>query len=243
LNLYRKIVNLLRFDYKAAQTVKFCYKTYLNHTTYHMNKLEETLLILHHFDSLISSRTDFCRRHADFNIKDCVTSKLLDMVKQGRDSSELKNDEISKVVSRQCADIKITLHSYICLNIIDMFSFNDEYNDFFHNQRFDDITLKERINKVKKINKEIRKGFDWDQLKKIRNTVLAHNLRDNTKSSTLALTNLKELYDILSNLKSSISYCETTMLLFDNIKNEFEDELIQAQRTVMLEIRKLYHPE
>lgn len=202
-----------------------------------MTRLQETLLILHHFDSLISGRTDFCRRNIDFNISDCVTQKLLEQVKIGVLPSELNSESISLVISRECADVKVILHSYISLNIIDMFSFNDEYNDFFNQERFDEIDLKQRVKKVKDKNKVIRKSFNWDLLSKIRNNVLAHNMRDNKNGKVLSLETLKELYNITSNIKHAIEYSEVTMKLFDNIKEEFEVELTEAQKVLMTVIR------
>jgi hypothetical protein len=202
-----------------------------------MTRLQETLLILHHFDSLISGRTDFCRRNIDFNISDCVTQKLLERVKAGVLPSELNSESISSVISRECADVKVILHSYISLNIIDMFSFNDEYNDFFNQERFDDIDLKQRVKKVKDKNKVIRKSFNWDLLSKIRNNVLAHNMRDKKNGKVLSLETLKELYNISSNIKYAIEYSEVTMKLFDNIKEEFEVELTEAQKVLMTVIR------
>ena len=204
-----------------------------------MTKLQETLLILHHFDSLISGRTDFCKRNIDFNTSDCVTQKLLERVRAGVLPSELNSEAISSVISRECADAKVTLLSYVSLNIIDMFSFNDEYNNFFHQERFDELDVKERVNKVKEKNKIIRKSFDWELLSKIRNNVLAHNMRDKKNGNALSLKTLKELHNISSNLKLAVEYSEVTMKLFDNIKEEFETELTQAQKALMTAIRDL----
>lgn len=41
-----------------------------------MNKLQETLNILLHYDNIISGRTNFCKRNIDFNIDDFIKSKL-----------------------------------------------------------------------------------------------------------------------------------------------------------------------
>jgi hypothetical protein len=68
-------------------------------------------------------------------------------------SNIIQNDPILAEISR-CADLKITLHSYLCLNIIDIFSFNDEYNKYFVENRFHDENIKLRIKKCK--NRKIK---------------------------------------------------------------------------------------
>lgn len=122
-----------------------------------MNRLHETLLILHHFDSVIFGRTKFCKKYSQFNMKDCVTKKMLERMNQDISIEEINSDIISEEISQECVNIRVCLHSYTCLNILDIFSFNEEYNDFFHHERFDNPELKARVNSVKEKNKILRK--------------------------------------------------------------------------------------
>ena len=190
-----------------------------------MTALDETLLILDHFNSLISGRTEYCRRNIDFNFKDCVHQKSLE--------AKNTNATIGKEIARECADKFIILHSYTCLNIIDMFSFNDEYNKFFSIGNINDVILKNRINNVKAKNKEIKKAIDWKKIGTYRNNVLAHNLRDNKNYNRLSIDVLKDLKkELLLNLNKSIEYSEVVLKLFENINLEFENELINAKKKI-----------
>ena len=121
-----------------------------------MNKLQESLIILRHFNNLIESRTNFCKRYSNFNVNDCVKEKMLEYLKNGSSLQDFKDEKIIGNISRECADTRIILHSYICLNIIDMFSFNDEYNKYFTVNICDDDSLKKKMINVKTKNKEIK---------------------------------------------------------------------------------------
>lgn len=201
-----------------------------------MTQLQETLNILLHYDNVISGRTNYCRRHADFISSNCVEKKLKEKIKNGFVNKPIANDPVFNEISRECADIRIALHSYLCLNIIDIFSFDDEYNKFFVENKFDDSTLKTRINNVKTKNKEIRKKLDWKQLKRFRNQVLAHNLRD--EKNRFSIKTLKEITNLLSNFEVAIAYSEIVLRLFDNIRAEFETEINEAQKALKSVIRE-----
>lgn len=205
-----------------------------------MNQIQETLLILNHFANVIRSRTDFCKRNINFSVSNCITEKMLDKIRQGLQPKAFSNDPLLTEISRECADIKIILHSYICLNIIDMFSFNDEYSKFFNEVKFGDNSIKNRIARVKSINKTIRNSINWKQLGDFRNKVLAHNLRDKNNSHKFSIQQLRDLNkDILSNLENGIMYSEVVLKLFDNIEREFASEIIEAQEALKVEILKL----
>jgi|GWRWMinimDraft_12_1066020.scaffolds.fasta_scaffold00762_8 hypothetical protein len=201
-----------------------------------MNELQETLNILLHYDNIISGRTNFCKRNIDFNISDFIQNKL-SKIENYNPNIYIKNDPILAKISRECADLKITLHSYLCLNIIDIFSFNDEYNKYFVENRFNDENIKLRIRNVKTKNKNIRKKLDWKKLERFRNQILAHNLRDN--ENRLSVKVLKEITQFLSNLKSGIEFSEVILEMFDNIKFEFEKEITESQYALIDVIKKL----
>lgn len=201
-----------------------------------MEKLHETLLILDHFEGVIAGRKNYCKRNIGFNLSDCVSKELNEKMKVNHDINSIS--KISNEISRKCTDRKIILNSYISLNFIDMFSFNDEYTKFFNTTNFEDENIQKRILNVLKNNSEIKKKIDWEQLRKFRNNVLAHNLRDKQNYYKLSINTLKELSGFLNNLKASIEYCEVISEMFVNIENEFKNELIDAKKELE---RKYYN--
>lgn len=190
-----------------------------------MNKLQESLLILNHFDGLINGRTEFCKRHIGFTIEQCVKSKLINSMYENDVGKALKATEIA----RECADKRIIIHSYLCLNIIDMFSFDDEFIKYFNEKLTDDENIAIRIRKVRAENKLIRNKIDWQELKRFRNIALAHNLRDKKNEYRLSLITFIHLNNLIRDFEKAIQYCETVTKLFRNVKKEFKAELKDAK--------------
>lgn len=118
-----------------------------------------------------------------------------------------------------------------------MFSFNEEYEKFFSENSTENENLKERITKVKKINKNSRSKINWDELKSYRNTILAHNLRNKKDDNNLAINNLIKLHKLIYNFDESIKYCEIIEILYNNIISEFSLENAKAN----IEFEKLIH--
>lgn len=201
-----------------------------------MNKLEETLCILLHYYDTINGRTNFCKRNIDFNISDYISKRLLEN-KDYNSNIFTKDDPFLAKISRECADLKVTLHSYLCLNIIDIFSFNDEYNKYFIENLFEDEETKLRIKRVKEKNKLVRRKLDWKKLERFRNQILAHNLRDN--NNNLSINVLKEITEFLLNLKAGVEFSEIILEIFDNIRNEFEKEITESKYALKEIIKKL----
>lgn len=193
-----------------------------------MDKLHETLLILNHFNGVINGRTNYCKRNVNFNSEKCISDKMNEKKSELTELNEKSNNILAKIL-RECADCKVTIHSYICLNIIDMFSFNDEYIKFFNPKNFVDEIIKKRILTILEINSKIKKKIDWQQLQRFRNNVLAHNLRDDKNNQKLSLNTFKELSQKISSTKLSIEYFDVVLEMFKNIETEFQFELIQAK--------------
>lgn len=200
-----------------------------------MEKLNETLIILNHFAGVIEGRTNYCKRNINFNISDCATQGIQEKFKINQ--NPYATPEILTEISRNCVDQKIILHSYISLNFIDMFSFNDEYTKYFNSANFDDNKLKTRILKVLKNNSIIRKKIDWELIRKFRNNVLARNLRDNQNNFKLSISTLKELSEFLNNLKASIEYCEVISEIYANIEIEFKTEILEFKSELIKKYR------
>ena len=120
-----------------------------------MNKLEETFIILKHFDGRIKGRIGYCKRNKDFNVSEYVKSKLNEIY-----SGEIENNKQENLlnggIARECVDKQLIIHSFLCLNIIDIFSFDDEY-ELFNETMVENESLARRIRAVKVKNKTIRK--------------------------------------------------------------------------------------
>ncbi len=136
----------------------------------------------------------------------------------------LGEEPFLSLIANQCSDIRITIHNNFKLNIIDMFSFNEEYEKFFNENLTENSSLKNRITKLKAENKKIKNRIDWDELKAIRNTILAHNLRNKKENNQFAIKNLIVLHRLVFDFDRCIEYCEIIQTLFLRIKEEFESE-------------------
>lgn len=204
-----------------------------------MNKISETLLVLDHLGRVIESRTKYCIRYINFNKFELIAKRMDEYIEKGYKPKDLGEGEIANQISRECADIRITLHNFSRLNIIDMFSFNDEYNDFFTEVHIENEELKRRIRNVKNKNKEIRKQLDWDQLKRFRNIAMAHNMRDKKNSNRLSFDVLKEINGILMNQTEAVEYSKVVLEIYQNIKMEFEREIIEANNLFVEKVKTL----
>ena len=109
-----------------------------------------------------------------------------------------------------------------------MFSFNDEYLNYFNVANVEDEAIKMRIFKVLQKNTEIKKRIDWEQLKRFRNNILAHNLRDKKNDNKLSVKTFKELSGLTNNMEFSIKYFEVVLNMFKNIQDEFQFEIVEA---------------
>ncbi|MFR0656970.1 hypothetical protein SB719_20705, partial [Pantoea sp. SIMBA_079] len=74
------------------------------------------------------------------------------------------------------------VHENFAKGIVDLYSFKQEYDDFFNSKCKENEFLREKILKFKKDNKHLINDLDWNEIIDLRNTILAHNLRDKNKS-------------------------------------------------------------
>jgi hypothetical protein len=197
-----------------------------------MDKLHETLLILQHFQNVIQSRTDFCKRNNDTVTNSSVPTMMIKFMRKGYPISSFNDEKVQEEISREVSDLSLILHNYIRLNIIDMYSFNDEYNGFFQEKITKNQNIIKRINTVKILNKRVRNQIDWDKLKKFRNISLAHNLRDKGNQNRLSVDNMRLLKNEFSTLDIGIKYSDIITTMFQNIQNEFSLELLEAEKTL-----------
>lgn len=154
------------------------------------------------------------------------------------DVTKFKEEPYLSEFAEQASDIRLAIHNYLNINIIDIFSFDTEYNSFF-NSKIQDTDLKSRIEKVKNSNTNIRKQLNWDELKKIRNTVLAHNLRDKKSNYNFDLESLIILNQIVFNFEEGIRISSVILEIYENIEKEFKIEIIEAEKYLEIQINKM----
>ena len=196
------------------------------------NELDSTLLVLTHLNETIKSRTNFCKRNVQFSYNECIRQKITEKIDLKIEISDSPSDPILAQIARECVDLKLIQHNYNRLNIIDMFSFNDEYCNFFSVEKFNDEITKKRIEKVKEINKTVRKKINWTQLQKFRNNILAHNLRDKKDNYKIALKTFSEIDIYLDKTSLAIEYSEVVLQIYQNIFQEFEVEIELAKENL-----------
>ncbi|PIQ48200.1 MAG: hypothetical protein COW03_11140 [Cytophagales bacterium CG12_big_fil_rev_8_21_14_0_65_40_12] len=165
---------------------------------------------------------------------DIIANELIKHFEKGHPINSFNDAKKQEEISREVSDFRLILHNYIRLNIIDMCSFIDEYNSFFKETITVEERISQRIKKVKDKNKVIKKRIDWQKLKTIRNISMAHNLRDRKSRNELSLDNLKLLTNELSSLEVGIKYSEVVIFMFENIKNEFSHELLEAEKSLQV---------
>lgn len=205
-----------------------------------MDKFYENLIILKHFYSIIKYRTDYCKKHIDFSTFNHVGKLMNFYIQNGieTDVTKFKEEPYLSEFAEQASDIRLAIHNYLNINIIDIFSFDTEYNSFF-NLKIQDTDLKSRIEKVKNSNTNIRKQLNWDELKKIRNTVLAHNLRDKKSNYNFDLESLIILNQIVFNFEEGIRISSVILEIYENIEKEFKIEIIEAEKYLENQINKM----
>ena len=191
-----------------------------------MTKLEETLTILDFFGKRIKAKNDFLLRNKSFDINNCIKENLL----QSKSINETSID---------CKDKVIQIHTYFSMNIIDLASFIDEYDNRFDNTVTDDKNIVERINNFKVKNKDLKRKVNWNKLKNIRNKVLAHNLRNKNDNYRLSINELFEVNSMFNNLNDF-----TTMILifdefFEQFQNEFKKEIKNGYESFKSEYSKI----
>ncbi len=197
-----------------------------------MTKLQKTLSILEFYNGRIKAKLNFLKQNSEFKIGECIrfeTFKILNL--------DIDINEKVKICKEKCIDKFNHLHSYFTTNLIEINSFYDEYHDYFIELSTDDLSEKAKIAELRKLNKELLKKVDFVKIKRMRNNVLAHNLRDKKNNNRLSIDTLKEVNNWFNNLKEFINCCEIINQVFINISLEFKKEIIQAKQV----IREVYN--
>jgi hypothetical protein len=191
-----------------------------------MTKLEETLTILDFYGKRIKGKNDFLIKNKSFNIDSYVKENL----RLGKNPNE---------ISVICKDILLQIHTYFSINIIDLVSFKNEYDNYFIEDITDEKSTKEKIKNFKNVNKDLKKKVAWNKLENIRNKVLAHNLRDKNNSYKLSIEQLEEVNTMFNNLNEFTSKIESFNVFFEKFQKEFETEIKKGYESYKLDYTKL----
>ncbi|WP_269241899.1 hypothetical protein [Flavobacterium limnophilum] len=191
-----------------------------------MTKLEETLTILDFYGKRIKGKNDFLLKNKSFDLGACIKENL----SLGKSTNE---------TSIICKDKIVQIHTYFSMNIIDLTSFIDEYDNKFDITVTENKIIAKRINNFKVENKNLKKKINWNKLKNIRNTVFAHNLRNKNNNYRLSINELFEANSMFNNLNDFTSMIICFNEFFDQFQNEFQDEIKIGYESFKSEYEKL----
>lgn len=142
-----------------------------------MTKLSESLIILNFLglkiESLYNHFINYGFSDLQTGIKKDLWRKLFNL---GIDEHTLNSEVYKSFINEESSLIFSLLHENFAKGIIDLYSFKQEY-DIFFNTKFDDSAINNRILNFKENNRSRINEIDWNEIKDLRNTILAHNLR------------------------------------------------------------------
>lgn len=205
-----------------------------------MRKISESLIILNFiglkFEGLfnILTKNGFTDFHNGINRN--IYRKLYNL---GVDEETLESEKYKSYIKSESNYIFELIHENISKGIIDLYSFKQEYDGFFNIKNNDDQLINDKILKFKEENKIRFDEIDWIEVKNIRNTILAHNLRDKKRNNSLAHDNLNKFVNLSLNYKKCLLYFTVMSIVHNNLKKEFRVELKNAYRElIILELDK-----
>lgn len=200
-----------------------------------MKKISESLTILNFlgikFESLFKLLTDNGLTDFHTGTRRNVYRKLYNL---GIDEQTLESEKYKAFIETESSEIFSLIHENISKGIIDLYSFKQEYDGFF-NSNNDDKELNAKILKFKEENKSKINEIDWTEIKDLRNTILAHNLRDKKRNYSIAHNNIKKFVILSLDYKKCLLYFTLMSIVYFNLKKEFRIELANAFREMLLE--------
>ncbi|WP_345990172.1 hypothetical protein AAEU33_21130 [Chryseobacterium sp. Chry.R1] len=146
-----------------------------------MTKLSECLIILNFIGLKIEHLNNV---HINYGFTDLLTGIKRDMYRKlyniGVSEEILDSEKYGQFIAEEASEKFSLVHENFAKGIVDLYSFK-EYDNFFNSKCTEDEFLREKILKFKKDNKHLINDVDWDEIIDLRNTILAHNLRDKNK--------------------------------------------------------------
>lgn len=200
-----------------------------------MTKISESLIVLNFiglkFESLYKILTD--NGMTDFNtgIRRNIYRKLYNL---GIDEETLNSEKYKRFIENESSEMFTLIHENISKGIIDLYSFKQEYDGYFNSKFTENESLKIKILKFKEENKSIIDQLDWSEIKDLRNTILAHNLRDKKINNSFAHSNMTKFVKLSLDYKKCLLYFTLMWKVYLNFKNDFNIELKNAIREMVL---------
>ncbi|WP_449399204.1 hypothetical protein [Chryseobacterium wanjuense] len=192
-----------------------------------MTKLSECLIIL----NFIGLKIEYLNNvHINYGFTDLLTGIKNDMYRKlynlGVSEEILDSEKYRQFIAEEASEKFSLVHENFAKGIVDLYSFKQEYDDFFNSKCTENEFLREKILKFKKDNKHLINDLDWNEIIDLRNTILAHNLRDKNKS--LANRNLTKFALLSLDYKKGLLYFIQMNTVYQNLKKDFGVEFQQA---------------
>ena len=200
-----------------------------------MTKLSESLIILNFIglkiESLFNHFINYGFSDLQTGIKKDLWRKLFNL---GIDEHTLNSEVYKSFINKESSLIFSLLHENFSKGIIDLYSFKQEYDSFF-NTKFDDDAINNRILNFKENNRSRINEIDWNEIKDLRNTILAHNLRSKKENYSIANDCINKFVNLSLDFKKGLLYFTLMNMLYNNLKEEFATELQTAFRESILD--------
>lgn len=200
-----------------------------------MSKVSESLIILNFigikFESLFKLLTDNGLTDFKTGTQRNVYRKLYNL---GIDEKILESEKFKSFIESESSEIFSLIHENLSKGIIDLYSFKQEYDVFFNSNNTENKELNAKILKFKEENKSRISEIDWTEIKDLRNTILAHNLRDKKRNNSFAYNNIKKFIKLSLDYRKCLLYFTQMSIVHFNLKKEFSVELNNAFRELLL---------
>lgn len=199
-----------------------------------MTKLSETLIILNFLGLKIESLFNHFLNYGFTDIKTGIKRDLWrKLFSLGIDENTLNSEKYKSFINEESSLIFSLFHENFSKGIIDLYSFKQEYDNFFQ-AKFDDDTINNRIVNFRKKNSKTINQIDWSEIKDLRNTVLAHNLRNKKENNSIANANIVKFAKLSLDYNKGLLYFTLMNMLYQDFKEEFAIELKIAFREMVL---------
>lgn len=196
-----------------------------------MSKLSESLIILNFIGLKLESIFNILINYGvtDFQtgVNRGIYRKLYNL---GIDEKELDSEKYKNFIEKESSELFGLIHENLSKGIIDLYSFKQEYDSFFNIKCIDDVATQNKIQNFKEKNKTLINQIDWDEIKDLRNTILAHNLRDKKNNNQIASYNMTRFVNLSLDYKKCLLYFTQMTKLYDILKTEFAFEMKIAFR-------------
>lgn len=201
-----------------------------------MSKLHESLLILNFIGLKIESVFNILIAYGFTDLQTGISRSVYrKLYNLGIEEQLLSSGKYQAHIKKETSEIFALVHENYLKGIIDLYSFKQEYDSFFNLNIVEVISIQTRILNFKNENKPIINDLNWEEIKNLRNTILAHNLRDKKNNNKFANKNFSKFIILTLDFKKCLLYFTQMNILYQNFKEEFKIELHQAKRELILE--------